>query len=333
MSIPVPPGRRRSLGAALGNFESTDASPHPVLCQDADEVTHSGIPAFDVEQGLIELPGMPAGWIWAFTCPVRGCSCRVAIVLSTPGDRETLLERGQPVAVAWLGHRPYGQAAQDLKGVTAFAVDLDTRDLFPPVGDAPLDAGTHPGVKAIVDRLDDDVLDAIARVWHLGKGDEPPPDPGAGGAKIEVEGWRPGDLVVWDLARPSLRDDFYVLGDHVYEAVELYCVEPDCDCGELIVDFGPVVPRGAPHPGHVEFDGADATLHPDHERHRARLTELWTAYGRRHANHRERFARRSAIMHDLAGRIVAAPPKPKVGRNAPCPCGSGRKHKQCCGAA
>ena len=296
-------------------------------------MTHSSISTFDVEQGLIELPGTPAGWIWAFTCPVRECTCRVAIVLSTPGDRETLLGRGQPVAEAWLEHGPYDQAAQELQGVTAFAVDLDNRDLFPPVGDAPLDAGAHPGVKAIADRLDDDVLDAIARVWHLGKGDEPPPDPGAGGAKIEVEGWRPGDLVVWDLARPSLRDDFYVLGDHIYEAVELYCVEPECACGELIVDFGPVVPRGAPHPGHVEIDGTEATLHPDHERHRVRLTELWTAYCRRHADHRERFARRSATMHGLAGRIVAAPPTPKVGRNAPCPCGSGHKFKQCCGAA
>ncbi len=196
------------------------------LCHDADKVTRLSIPAFDVEQGLIELPGTPAG-----------------------------------------------------------------------------------------------------------KGDEPPPEPGAGGAKIEVEGWRPGDLVVWDDARPSLRGDTYVLGEHIYEAVELYCVEPDCGCGELIVDFGPVVPRGAPHPGHIELDGTEATLRPDHERHRARLTELWTAYCRRHADHRERFARRRAIMHSLAGRIVAAPPKPKVGRNAPCPCGSGRKLKQCCGAA
>lgn len=24
--------------------------------------------------------------------------------------------------------------------------------------------------------------------------------------------------------------------------------------------------------------------------------------------------------------------EPKVGRNDPCPCGSGRKHKKCCGA-
>jgi SEC-C motif-containing protein len=25
-------------------------------------------------------------------------------------------------------------------------------------------------------------------------------------------------------------------------------------------------------------------------------------------------------------------PAPKIGRNAPCPCGSGKKHKKCCGA-
>ena len=25
--------------------------------------------------------------------------------------------------------------------------------------------------------------------------------------------------------------------------------------------------------------------------------------------------------------------RPKVGRNAPCPCGSGKKYKQCCGKA
>jgi hypothetical protein len=218
-------------------------------------------------------------------------------------------------------------------GVTAFAVDLDTRELFPPVGDAPLDAGAQPDVKAVADRLDDDVLDAIARVWHLGKGDEPPAEPGAGGAEIEVEGWRSGNLVVWDDARPSLRVDAYVLEDRIFEAIEIYCVKPECACGELIVDFGPVVPRGAPHPGHVEIDGTEATLHPDHERHRVRLTELWTAYCRRHADHRERFARRSATMHGLAGQIVAAPPTPKVGRNAPCPCGSGHKFKQCCGAA
>lgn len=296
-------------------------------------MTSSNTPPFDVEHGLIGLPGAPARWIWAFTCPAPKCTCRTAIVLSTPGARETLLERGRPVAEAWRDSRGYCRAAQDLQGVTAFAIDLDTCTLFPPVGDAALEVAAHPEVRDVADRIDDDVLDAIARLWHRGKGQEPPPEPGVGGANIEVEGWRPGDLVVWDEARPALRGDTYVFGERTFEAVELYCVEPECGCGEVIVDFSPIVPRGAPHPGHVELHGTEVTLHPSHERHRDRLSELWNAYCQRHPRHRERFARRCATMHGLAGRIVAASPKPKVGRNAPCPCGSGKKFKKCCGAA
>lgn len=221
--------------------------------------------------------------------------------------------RGLPVAEAWLSSRSHAKVAHELKGVTAFAVDLDTRQLYPPIGDLPFDIEAHPEVRAITERLDDDVLDAVARVWHLGKGEHPPRGPGEGGAKIEVEGWRPGTLVVWDDARPSLRGDTYVFGERIFEVVELYCVEPDCDCGDVIVDFNPVAPRGAPQPGHVAFDGKEATLHPEHERHRARLVELWSAYCQRHRHHRERLRKRSATMHGLAGRIVAAPPTARVG--------------------
>jgi len=284
----------------------------------------------EAERGLAQLPGTPEAWIWAFTCPTPDCGCRTAIVLFVPGDAERLLERGRPVAEAWLGTGPYGQAAQELEGVTAFALDLDTLELYPPIGDVPFDRAAHPDVKAVVERLDDEVLDAIARLWHLGKGREPPPGLGASGAKIEVEGWRPGDLVVWDDAQPALRGDTYVFGERIYEAVELYCVEQGCDCGEVIVDFSSVVPPE--YPGHIEFDGHEATLHPEHERSHARLTELWTAYCQRHVGHRDRFARRSATMHGLAGRVVAAPPGPSVRRVAACPCGSGKEHENCCGA-
>ena len=93
----------------------------------------------NAEQGLIPLPGAPDAWIWAFTCPMPECACRTAIVLSAPGGRETLRNRGRPVAEAWLRGGHYGQAALDLQGVTAFAVNLDTRALYPPLGDAPLD--------------------------------------------------------------------------------------------------------------------------------------------------------------------------------------------------
>ena len=292
-----------------------------------------GTQTFDPEQGLIQLPGSPETWIWAFTCPEAECACRTAVLSSREGDRDALADCGRSVADAWSAGGHYGQAAERLQDATAFSIDLDTLEVYPPVGDNPIDVEAHPAVRAIVEQLNDDLLDAVARVWLLGKSVDIPEAPGAGGKTIAIDGWRPGDLVVWDDAQPALRGDTYVIDDHVFEALELYCVEPDCACGEVIVDFGAVAPRGAAHPGHVEFDGRTVKVCPSHERHRLRLTELWTAYCRRHRKYRDRFSMRSSTMHKLAGRVVAAPPKPKVSRNATCPCGSGKKYKRCCGAA
>ena len=54
--------------------------------------------------------------------------------------------------------------------------------------------------------------------------------------------------------------------------------------------------------------------------------------GRAREHHeRSRFARIDGRWHYLDGRAPALK-KPKVGRNDPCPCGSGKKHKKCCGA-
>ena len=42
-------------------------------------------------------------------------------------------------------------------------------------------------------------------------------------------------------------------------------------------------------------------------------------------------------IKDPAGKTLEVKPRPfkrvtaKVGRNDPCPCGSGKKHKKCCG--
>ena len=53
--------------------------------------------------------------------------------------------------------------------------------------------------------------------------------------------------------------------------------------------------------------------------------------------HRERasFRKREGKWVFVDGKDLAAPPArhegPRVGRNDPCPCGSGKKHKKCCG--
>jgi SEC-C motif-containing protein len=55
--------------------------------------------------------------------------------------------------------------------------------------------------------------------------------------------------------------------------------------------------------------------------------------------HHERsvFKRRKGRWYFHDGKVIAQPSVvregPKIGRNDPCPCGSGKKHKKCCGAA
>ncbi|WP_243545289.1 YchJ family protein [Pseudodesulfovibrio tunisiensis] len=50
---------------------------------------------------------------------------------------------------------------------------------------------------------------------------------------------------------------------------------------------------------------------------------------------RSRFRRDEGIWYYVDGEAIAGPPvrreTPKIGRNEPCPCGSGRKYKKCCG--
>ena len=43
-------------------------------------------------------------------------------------------------------------------------------------------------------------------------------------------------------------------------------------------------------------------------------------------------AARSEVIYDPVGRQLPYVAPPKVGRNEPCPCGSGRKYKKCCGS-
>ncbi|HLV21388.1 MAG TPA: YchJ family protein [Polyangiaceae bacterium] len=55
--------------------------------------------------------------------------------------------------------------------------------------------------------------------------------------------------------------------------------------------------------------------------------------------HRERaeFRKHDGHWVFVDGKEIASPPQrreaPRVGRNDPCPCGSGKKHKKCCGQA
>jgi len=289
------------------------------------------------EAGIVELAGDGPRWIWAFTCPTPGCACRTALVLSTDGDRQALLARGALVRDAWLRGESHAKAAASIEGVTAFAIDIDEGGVFPAYDEDPLaafDFDAHTEARHVVDRIDGETLEELGRLWYRGKGWPDPEEKSRQAPEIKIEDWKPGEVVAWGEALVGVRQDIFRFGERVFEAVDLYCVAQGCSCGEVVLDFAPIVPRGAPAPGAVRVakSGA-ATLEPQHER----LEQLWAAFRKRHPRYVERFARRSTAMQGLAGRIVGAPRggierrTARVGRNAPCPCGSGRKYKKCCG--
>lgn len=77
---------------------------------------------------------------------------------------------------------------------------------------------------------------------------------------------------------------------------------------------------------------------PDDARGEVEFVARYRQNGAEHIHHeRSDFRRADGRWYFVDGKRVSDPPvrrtTPKIGRNDPCPCGSGKKHKKCCGAA
>jgi hypothetical protein len=288
------------------------------------------------DEGVFELAGSRPCWIWVQTCRAPKCDCRAALVVATSAGRDVLLERGAAVHDAWVARKNYDEVASRLGDLDHFFVDIDTAEVYWTNGESRLDVSEHPRIGAIAERIDGDVLDGIGRLWYRGKGRPDPEEQILLAKEVVPRGWERGALIMWNDLCTGLRQDIYVLGRHHYEAVELYCPVPDCDCGEVVVDFEALLPRGAPSPGNIVMHSSGAARIEPHKQGRHRLEQLWAAFQKRHPNFVARFARRDAVLKNIGKRFVTAEragaaSNVKIGRNDPCPCGSGRKYKKCCG--
>jgi len=184
-----------------------------------------------------------------------------------------------------------------------------------------------------VERIDGDLLDEIGRLWYRGKGLPEPEQQALLATQVVIRGWREGEMLAYGDVLTGVRQDFYVFGDRLYEAEEMYCPLPGCACGEVTVAFETRVPRGAPPPGRVIVDGSGRGKLEPSKNGRDRLAQLWRAFLERHPRHVDRFARRYPVMKTIGERVVGEPgpaPGPTISRNGPCPCGSGKKYKRCC---
>jgi len=285
---------------------------------------------------IFELAGPEPVWIWARTCDLVSCECRSVLVLATHAGREFLLERGA-AALDALNRRRNGLAIPAaIDGLIVFHVDIDTAEVDPPIGDELLAVPAHPRISDVAMRIDGDLLDAFNQLWYRGKGLPDLDQEVLAATEIVVKGWRRGGMLAWDEVFTGARQDVYVLEGRHYEAVDMYCPVPECECGEVAIDFAVLALRGAPRPGRiaVQLLSGVTEITPGSKRERDRLGRLWVEFRRRHPNYLARFARRHAVMKRVGARVVepAAVVSSKIGRNEACPCGSGKKYKNCCGA-
>jgi Protein of unknown function (DUF1186)/SEC-C motif len=146
------------------------------------------------------------------------------------------------------------------------------------------------------------------------------------------------DYFVW-LAREGLeRQTNYVWGALAAESadIEAIGVFPDL---RRAYDEGFIDPQVI---GRSELDEVEASPRGDHlermkDRHPpiddvARATSWWARFGK-HASSRRAEELALAAAGELDDDVPMEPYRapPKVGRNEPCPCGSGKKYKKCCG--
>lgn len=181
--------------------------------------------------------------------------------------------------------------------------------------------------------LDDELTAALRREVEQQRAQNPAGDPWVN--------YAPGDLVYHGDFFPAAGLPQFGWRSRTWEVEDLHCVEPKCPCRDVRLTF---LRMDLP-----STDGADCfagtlvvtlpSLSPrdlevqnGHLASRDELRELWHAFRTAHPDLGERLAARRAQMKTLRRPGEPAQSDKKVGRNDPCPCGSGKKWKKCCGA-
>jgi len=145
---------------------------------------------------------------------------------------------------------------------------------------------------------------------------------------------------------------------HEYLIEDLYCSNPDCNCKEVHLQFLKVVPELSGKAGIIDCFMAEMSfkegrikiyeLFKSNKQDAEELMKVWKAQHPDIVNLlQDRYRKIKEIgelslkdkglykIPDSVSKPVISKPvirERKIGRNEPCPCGSGKKYKKCCGA-
>lgn len=154
---------------------------------------------------------------------------------------------------------------------------------------------------------------------------------------------------------PSHKDGMFPAGSIIIHqgrrwwVTDQYCAEPECDCQESVLGFSNldsaekakddlIVYRKSSKSYEIrEFDRQQLTREEAEELYGAwsRCKPFWFDDDEMRLRKRQlQSVKKRAIYQDWKltanSRNPETPPPLKIGRNDPCPCGSGKKYKKCC---
>ncbi len=270
-------------------------------------------------------------------CPHPGCTCELVYV-------NGFLVNDEARAVLW-----------DEEGVHLLLADGSSSDrstlddamfaaVDPDSGETEVDPD-HLGetdmalVEWLASEMDGELLEVLHRFRERAKG-RPPERPRT---DLDLDSLEQSHLVsVDEMVEGARSDDYFVDGRRYWTGIFL-CPLPGCDCHTARLVF---FEEGAPSSEDVgsvllDISGPEGfkieektTEFAPGDTPEQLLDELWMRFQRRHDVSRflrQREAQLKAVGETLwypVPKPVRAPPK--IGRNAPCPCGSGKKYKKCC---
>ncbi len=154
--------------------------------------------------------------------------------------------------------------------------------------------------------------------------------------------WEADVLLGWDEIYPNDWDFIVSVSGSLYWVQDLYCVNPQCACKDVRLVFFDINRKKSKDLGNVLLDMKKFRYDDMHSNTgETKVLETLKNEFMNIPDIKNRLLQRQKEMKKIGKELVKIKNKngvlksspvvgPKVGRNDPCPCGSGKKFKKCC---
>ncbi len=238
--------------------------------------------------------------LWVSTCPEIECMCRGATIVAAH-RRAELLMRVNVVSDALHRSKDADEFREKAgRDTLVFELDIETAVPMRVFDESPL---TDDRLLAVAEHIDGELLEQFGVLWQQGKG-RVSPEVEAMRAVSSID-WAPGGLVAWQDAFRAVRRDIYIQDERTFEAEEFYCVAPDCDCREVVVEIYEMTALTDLLACVVTIDAAGVGRISQSPRGRKLGELLWSRFCQRHKRYRARFDARYPKMKAYGEALLA----------------------------